>query len=142
MNSAINYLSSVLGISGVIGTYARGNTALNKTPLFVSVLRSLRPSLLALNEASILFDKMLAAIGFKRDKIEFLEVNEVTITDLKVWTEKHSLVVILDKPEQSLLSIQPHIIWSYHPQELLINGSLKKLAWEHLKRLSLGGLNG
>ena len=138
MNNLINYYSNVLGISEVI---TAAEPVVKKSTLFVSVKRSPRPSLQENNESAALFEKMLSAIGFQKDKIGFIEVSDVNAKDLENWTEQNSAVVVLDNPDHALNLNQSKVLWSFHPHELLLNVALKKIAWEHLKKLSKVGAN-
>lgn len=133
MNALVNYFTSVLGIKSIVGGRPRNK----KSSLFVSVLRSQRPSLTLENQASQLFNKMLAAIGLERSKVEIIEVNEISEVDAKAWGEQFNRVVILDTPGAAIAPNQGSLLWTYHPQELLLNSSLKKIAWEQLKKLTV-----
>ena len=82
-------------------------------------------------ETQELLDKMLSAIG--------LSLNDVTCLSIK---SSDLELVINEYPAQAVLIMgdytdpqQDHIFNTHHPKDIITNTSLKREAWETLKRL-------
>lgn len=121
----LSYLKSVLGIEN-LPVSADSSTL---RPLFLLEKSPNLQSVLTAGPARELFEKMLAALGFK--------ISEIEIKEVELTSEKLALAhVILTSvaAENNWPELKSPAVKSYHPAELIAQPALKRVAWDYLQK--------
>lgn len=118
--SYIDYVSSVLGINEI---------SISK-PLFLFEKSSSLQSVLEPGPASELLEKILAAMGTRRNEIE---IQEYDIAELKMRSMSEDIVFTSKDSEGEWTELSCKIV-TYHPSVLVNFPALKKTAWESLQK--------
>lgn len=82
-------------------------------------------------ESYNLLEKMLNAINLQITEAMILQANDVT---LPIFVEKYKNYAVLAMGNFAKLKAE-NVYYTYHPQEIINKPSLKRDAWETLKKL-------
>ncbi len=129
LENYLAYLKSILGIERA--AISPATTAIG--PVFLLEKSPSLQSVFAPGPTAELFEKMLAALGWKLDQVQVKEVELQEIEKQKL--DENAVILTSTAQESQWPTMSLEAIKSYHPAEMVANPHLKRAAWEHLQRI-------